>query len=107
MKARENRRLRRKRDKKHLRRLAAKRFGPALLKADGGKNADYYTVSVLPKMTVRNGRRYFDPYKTRCKVSPNQKHRDMVAQLAKICEGVTVDLREIFPDTGEDDEDEV
>jgi hypothetical protein len=92
----DNRKARKRRDKKQLERAAHHHFDAKALSADGGKNPNYYAV-VYPSVPTKlvGHARVIDIRKLRFKVVPNKTYRDTVAQLLKMCKGVTVDLSAI------------
>ncbi len=89
-KPRQNRQARRRRDRKELRRLAATRLTEPILKNNGGKSPTYYTVVFHSiRVTVRNGMRRL---RVQASVRPNEKYRDLIACLSRMCGDMTVDL---------------
>jgi hypothetical protein len=92
MNCRANRKQRLRRNRKFLDRLAAKRLTRAILRANNGPNMAYYTLQVwAPKTTVRNGVRLFVG-KVHYSLKPNQKYRDLLGELLRMSEGITVRL---------------
>lgn len=86
-----NRRMRLRRDKKFLRRLAEKRFGRLVLK-EKGCSSQYYRVIVTPVVVKIGNRRFFDKKKTLARVIPKKCYYDMLEQLKKLCQGITVTI---------------
>lgn len=91
-KARKNRAARRKRDKKHMQQLVEKRLTKQVYK-DFSVNPEYYQIvwrGVESKGTDAKGRRKLVVSAT---VRQNQKYKDLLARLMKLCEGLTVNIR--------------
>jgi hypothetical protein len=85
------RRKRRRRDKKHLQRLAEKRFTTLALRADGGKSPEYYRVDIRVRTAMKNGKRYFSSG-TRVRVMAKKSYHDLMDKLILMSKGLTVTI---------------
>lgn len=100
-KCRDNRKARKKRDAREAERIKDKllpRFDKIFYRLRS-VNPDYYDVVYdCVKLQVIRGKRVIDLRCLKAKIVPNDKYRDLLEQLNKMCGHMTVNLTE-----GEDD----
>jgi hypothetical protein len=91
-KCRDNRTARMKRDRRQLKRLAAKRLAPLVYRAASVSPEYYDAVIGRPKTKVRGGVRSFDLARMKYRVRANAKYHALMRQLLEMSRGLTADL---------------